>query len=783
MKKTIFLLTLILSTNYLVAQQKVELFHLDDVRVLSGPFKNAEELDKNYLLTLEADKLLAPYLREAGLPAKTTSYGNWENTGLDGHIGGHYVSALSMMYAATGDIQIKDRLDYVLEELKACQQRQGTGYLGGVPGSKELWDDIAHGKIQAGSFDLNKKWVPLYNIHKIYAGLRDAYLFAHNQQAKEMLIKMSDWFVKLVENLTDEQIQNMLRSEHGGLNEVFADVAAITGNEKYLKLARQFSHEHLLKPLLAREDRLTGMHANTQIPKVLGFKRIAEVENNSSWEEAARFFWEKVVQERTVSFGGNSAFEHFHPANDFTRMLHGTEGPETCNTYNMLRLSNMLYRTSLNERYIDYYERGLYNHILSSQHPEHGGLVYFTQIRPGHYRVYSQPHTSMWCCVGSGIENHAKYGELIYAKGKNDIYVNLFIPSKLNWKEKEVELIQQTRFPEEERTTLIINTRRSKAFQLHVRYPSWVKKGEMQISVNGKKVPVTQQPGSYISINRKWKKGDKVVVELPMEIRAEQLPDHSNYFSFMYGPIVLAAKTDTTGLVGLKADDSRGGHIARGPLVPLKDMPVVISNKEQLASVVTKMPNKVLTFRLNSLYPQEFSNGFELIPFYQLHDARYIIYWAQATREEVEALQQKIEEAEKERMILESVSVDKVVCGEQQPESDHFIESQRSDIGDVEGVHFRDARGWFSYQLRNVGQNGRQLRVAFTGAKWPREAEVWIGDVKVGEIKTTGEDLNKTLVREFNVPENFKSADTFRVRISAKGNSTTPRIFEVRLLK
>ena len=316
---------------------------LQDVTLLDSPFKRAQELNKKYLLEMDADRLLAPFLREAGLPPKAESYTNWENTGLDGHIGGHYLSGLSLMYASTGDEAIKERLDYMLEELERCQAAHGNGYIGGVPDGKALWEDIAAGDIRGGGFDLNGKWVPLYNIHKTYAGLRDAYLVAGIDQAKEMLVKMADWAIWLVEDLSEEQMQLMLRSEHGGLNETFADVAAITGDEKYLELAKKFSHHHVLNPLLDGRDELTGMHANTQIPKVLGFKRIADVEPNASWDGAAQFFWQTVVENRSVSLGGNSVSEHFNPVDDFSHDYQ-YRGYGDLNTYNMLRLSKMLYR-------------------------------------------------------------------------------------------------------------------------------------------------------------------------------------------------------------------------------------------------------------------------------------------------------------------------------------------------------------------------------------------------------------------------------------------------------
>lgn len=269
---------------------KVESFPVRDVRLTASPFKHAEDMDIRYLLGIDPDRLLAPYLKEAGLFPKAENYTNWENTGLDGHIGGHYLSALSYMYAATGNQEIKVRLDYMISELKRCQDAAGDGYLCGVPNGRKMWKEIEEGNIRASGFGLNDRWVPLYNIHKMYAGLRDATLQTGSKEAKEMLVKLTDWMIRLVSKLSDEQIQDMLRSEHGGLNETFADVAAITGDKRYLKLAHQFSHQTVLQPLLKQEDKLTGMHANTQIPKVIGFKRIADLEGNRDWSEAARYF-------------------------------------------------------------------------------------------------------------------------------------------------------------------------------------------------------------------------------------------------------------------------------------------------------------------------------------------------------------------------------------------------------------------------------------------------------------------------------------------------------------
>lgn len=771
----------VLCTNAQLKKQ-VEYFSLQDVKLLESPFKHAEDLDKQYLLQLNADRLLSPFLREAGLTPKAESYTNWENTGLDGHIGGHYLSALSLMYASTGDQQIKERLDYMVSELKRCQDANGNGYIGGVPGGKAVWQEVENGDIRAGGFDLNGKWVPLYNIHKTYAGLRDAYLYANNEMAKDMLIKMSDWAINLVSKLSEEQIQNMLRSEHGGLNETFADVAAITGDEKYLKLAHQFSHQAILDPLLNHEDQLTGMHANTQIPKVLGFKRIADVEGNLSWSEASRFFWETVVENRSVCIGGNSVGEHFNPTNDFSRVIKSIEGPETCNTYNMLRLSKMLYQTSKDEKYMDYYEHALYNHILSTQNPEQGGFVYFTQMRPGHYRVYSQPQTSFWCCVGSGIENHAKYGEMIYAHTDNELFVNLFIPSHLNWQAKKVEIIQENIFPDEAKTQLIINPEKPTNFTLQLRYPAWVEKGELKVTVNGKNYPVPQMPKDYISIDRKWKKGDKVVMEMPMRLMVEQLPDHSNYYSIFYGPIVLAAKTGTEDMDGLFADDSRGGHIAHGKQIPMKDMPIIVSNPDDITSLITPVNDKPLTFHLSGLYPDNYSQGLELIPFFRLHESRYIIYWPQATADEVKDIQKQIEAEEQERIKLDAITLDKVVCGEQQPESDHFIKSDNSYTGFVEDIHWREAKGWFSYQLKNTDKNSKYLYLKYFDRDRDRNFQIFVNDQKIAEVNMNGGEADNLFTVTYLIPESEQQKDVLEIKIVASPNSMTSKIVEVRNL-
>jgi DUF1680 family protein len=784
-KKSLCLGLVLVSTATVFGQSsQLQPFPLSSVRLLESPFKAAQETDMKYILSLDADRLLAPYFKEAGLETKAINYPNWENTGLDGHIGGHYLSALSEMYAATANQQIKERLDYMLNSLEKCQQKNGNGYIGGVPGSKALWEEIAQGKIDAGSFSLNKKWVPWYNIHKVYAGLVDGYTLTGNEKAKKMLIQLSDWCLTLTANLSDDQIQLLLKSEHGGMNEVFADVAAITGDKKYLVLAQKFSHKAILDPLLENKDVLNGMHANTQIPKVIGFMRVAEVSGAKEWANAAKFFWNTVVNNRTISIGGNSVREHFNPTTDFSSMLESREGPETCNSYNMLKLSKHLFLADPSSKYMDYYERTTYNHILSSQHPD-GGFVYFTPIRPRHYRVYSQPKQSFWCCVGSGLENHGKYGELIYAHDKQNLYVNLFIPSTLNWKEKGLSLTQNTKFPFEEQSSITLTLKKPLQFSIKFRYPSWIEDGKMKIRVNNKEISIAKDQNSYVSIERKWKTGDVISVVLPMQNKTEQLPDKSDWVSFLHGPIVLAAITDTTDLVGLKADDSRMGHIASGSIYPIEDAPLLVSNNTDLASSLKAVANKSFAFSVSDIIYQEKYKNLQLVPFFQIHDARYMLYWPYTTQEKLPEIQKAMKEREDAQMKLEALTVDVVTTGEQQPESDHNFKGEKTDTGMFKERHFRNGQGSFSYDLKNNTLEARKLRITYFGADKNRNFDIYVNAILVSTLNMDGSEGNQFIDKMIELPEAILNAKPkiLQVQFKAKPNSSITGIYEVRLLR
>ena len=779
--------TRIVALSLLVAgawAQAADLFPLADVRLKPGPFLDAQTTDLNYLMAMEPDRLLAPFLREAGLEPRKPSYGNWESTGLDGHMGGHYLSALALMYASTGDGEVLRRLDYFVAELKRAQQANGDGYVGGIPGGRQAWRDIAAGKLEADNFSVNGKWVPWYNLHKVYAGLRDAWRYAGNDEARAMLVQLSDWALGLTSRLSEQQMQQMLRSEHGGMNEIFADVAQMTGERKYMDLALRFSHQAILEPLTKGEDKLTGLHANTQIPKVIGFKRIADLTRREDLDKAAKFFWQTVIEHRTVAIGGNSVKEHFHDQKDFGPMINEVEGPETCNTYNMLKLTQMLFQSEQKGGYGDYYERALYNHILSSQRPG-GGFVYFTPMRPNHYRVYSQVDQGMWCCVGSGIESHAKYGEFIYAHEGDALFVNLFIPSTLNWRERGIKLTQSTHFPDADTTRLTVDE--GGKFTMKIRYPSWVAAGRMQVKVNGKAVKVEGRPGSYVSIQRDWKKGDRVDVQLPMTTRLEQMPDKSNYYAVLHGPVVLAAKTRLFAdeKLDFLADDSRMGHIANGQVCPLEAAPMFVSDSKDFIRRFKPVKGKPLTFTAPGLVHGADGAKTEFVPFFRLHESRYTMYWQHSTPDGLAQLQAANAAREAERLALDARTIDQVAPGEQQPESDHFFKGEGSEAGINNGRHWRHAAKWFSYELNDPKHEAKALRLSFAKADAGRQFDILVNGRLLSSLTLKRDAEEEIYTMDIPIPDAMRrdAQGKLSVRFVARPGSVAGGLYGLRLLR
>ena len=792
MKKKIFILSALLAVGTMAeAQDKLysDEFPIGDVTLLDGPLKKARDLNIKTLLQYDCDRLLAPYRKEAGLEPKAKTYPNWD--GLDGHVGGHYLTAMAMN-AATGNEECRKRMEYMISELQECADANiknhpewGRGYVGGMPNSERIWSTFKKGDF--GTYF--GSWAPFYNLHKMYAGLRDAWLYCGNEQAKRLFLGFCDWAIDLTAGLTDDQMERMLGNEHGGMNEVLADAYAITKEKKYLDVARRFSHRRLLTPMSQRQDNLDNMHANTQVPKVVGFERISELSGDETYHNAADFFWDIVTGERSLAFGGNSRREHFPSREACTDFINDIDGPETCNTNNMLKLTEDMHRRNPEARYADYYELATFNHILSSQHPEHGGYVYFTPARPRHYRNYSAPNEAMWCCVGTGMENHGKYGQFVYTHKGDALFVNLFVASELNWKEKGMVLRQETQFPyaETSRITVTQCTARN-AQTILVRYPAWVKPGEFEVKVNGQPVSIVTGPSSYVSIDRKWKKGDVIDITFPMHNSVKYLPNVPQYVALMHGPILLGMKTGTEDLAHLIADDSRFGQYAGGKKLPIDKAPILINdNIDGIADQLQPIAGKPLHYTLATKMENGIHN--ELMPFFEIHDSRYMIYWLALTEQNYKGYLDNLAKQEQERQALEARTVDKVQPGEQQPETDHKMETDRSNVGNTNDTFYRDARDghYFSYLMQTGGQTELSLQLKYWGVgEWKtHEFDIYVDDVLVKEVNNTGKyRISEFKYETYPVPaELLKGKQQVRVKFVAKPRKQIGEIYEVRLVK
>ena len=780
---SVLALTSVLFAGNAAAQERLytKAFALGDVELLDGPFKHAQDLNVKVLLEYDVDRLLAPFLLQAGLEPKGKLFPNWE--GLDGHIGGHYLSAMAIHYASTGNEECLERMNYMLDELERCQKQSEHGFVGGVPDSDKIWDEIHGGNTGI----LGRYWVPWYNMHKTFAGLRDTWLYAGSERGKEMFLKLCDWALWVTEDLTPQQMESMLGTEFGGMNEVFADAYQITGDQKYLTEAKRWTHHQLFDSMLQGVDNLDNKHANTQVPKVVGFARIAGVDgNNPDYVKASDFFWDRVANHRSVAFGGNSRREHFPQASDYHSYVEEREGPESCNTNNMLKLTEDLFFMNPEARYADFYENALYNHILSTQHPEHGGYVYFTSARPGHYRVYSQPNQGMWCCVGTGMENHGKYGEFIYSHFDNDLYVNLFIASRLDWKDRNVTIEQQTKFPDAETSVITVTPKKGKAkFRMLVRCPEWIVPGEMKVMCDGRNYAEGAEPSSYIAIDRKWKKGDKVEIVMPMHMRTEMLENVDDYVAIKHGPILMGVKTGTDNLDGLIAGDGRWEHIASGKLVPVLETPYIIGDRNSV--------DKALAAAGNSTTPALFADrkwaGAQLVPFYQIHDSRYAIYYLMMSPEQYRQHEAEVAASEAARIDLDNRTVDRVQTGEQQPEVDHQMKAENSSKGNYEGEAWRDAKngGFFEYTMATQKRTDLSLMVRYWGneSDFNRRFTILVDGTEIAS-ESLSRKWNKAEFQNvtYQIPAKLlESKEQVTVRFQSSDRTVAGGVFMVRLVR
>jgi DUF1680 family protein len=744
-------------------------FPLEDVRLLDGPFKRAMRLDQEYLLSLEPDRLLHNYRVTAGLPSNATPLGGWEapDVELRGHSVGHYLSALSLMYAASGDVRFKNRADSMVAELARVQDAESAkfhpGYLSAFP--EEFFDRV----------DARQKvWAPYYTIHKIMAGLLDAHQLCGNRQALDVVARMADWVKFRVDRLTEEQQQAALKTEFGGMNEVLANIYAATGNPEYLRVARKFDHRAIFDPLLRHEDPLDGLHANTQFPKIIGAAREYELTGEQRYRDIATFFWDRVVHHRSFVTGGNSDNEAFFPEDQFSKHL-GPSSAETCNTYNMLKLTRHIFEWSPSAESMDYYERGLFNHILPSQDPETGMVIYYCPLRPGAWKSFSTPTESFWCCVGTGMENHAKYGDSIYFHDATGLYVNLFIPSQLTWREKGLTVRQETRFPEEEATHLTITATQPERVAVRLRRPAWVKP-EMTMTVNGAAVPAELTGGSYAVIEREWKTGDRIDVRLPMTIHTEAMPDDPKMIALMYGPIVLAGDLGREGLDSVKRYGPSAPPVGR---VRTPTVPVFVGDVASVTSKVTPVAGAPLHFATHGLaQPHDVT----LLPFYQIVDQRYTVYWNVLSPAEWEKRNADRAATEARRRGVAQRTIDAVIVDAANDEQTHAYRGENATEGYFEGRRTREARGgWFSYELKADPNRPVVLACGYRGSEGRRRSFDVIVDGRTVATESLEYHPTEQIDREYVMPETFtQGKDRITVRFQAHPDAIAGAVIEVR---
>jgi len=752
---------------------------LSSVRLTGGPLKISQDVDAKYLLELEPDRMLAFLRQRAGLKPKAEGYGGWDGAGrqLTGHIAGHYLSGVSLMWAATGDVRFKERVDYIVRELKEIQDAQGDGYIGalmdgqGVDG-KVRFQDLSKGVIKSGGFDLNGLWSPWYVQHKLYAGLRDAYRYVGNKTALDVEIKFAAWAENILSTLNEEQIQRMLATEFGGMNEVLADLYADTGDQRWLKLADKFHHRAIVDPLAEGKDILAHTHGNTQIPKLYGSLMQYIYTGDEFHGKAAKFFWERVANHHSFATGGNGKNEYFGMPDQLNDMIDGRTA-ETCNVYNMLKMTRTLFSVEPDIRYADFHERALFNHILASQDPHDGTVSYMLPVGRGVQHEYNGKFDSFTCCVGSAMESHALHAHGIYYQdGANKLWVSLYAPSTANWEAAGVKLEMSTDFPIGDSASLKVNPESPRKFTLALRRPYWAGNG-FSIKVNGKAIKVLAKADSYVEITRTWKRGDVVELVLPKALRKEPLPDNPNRFAVLWGPLTLA------GDLGERLTREDWHQHKASPA------PVLVAPQQPLEGWLKPIPNKPGWFRTTGV---GLTKDIEFAPFYQLPRRRYAIYWDMYTPEEWKKKSEAYLAEENKKKKLEAATVAFAQPGQMQAERDFNQQGEDSKPIELEGRYGRQGTKWFSFDLPVDPAHPMKLAVTYSNNGRRNDTfDILVDGKKVGEHRSERRSPEMD-VRFFDVEyalpaELVKDKTKVTVRFEAASGNAIPGVFGIRMLR
>jgi len=760
---------------------------LSSVRLTGGPLKNAQDLDARYLLALDPDRLLAGYRLRAGLAPKAKGYGGWdsvEGRQLTGHIAGHYLSAVSLMYAATGDVRFKERADQLVRGLQEVQEKRGNGYIGAIVDNKGvdgavIFDAISRGDIRSTGFDLNGMWSPWYTLHKMFAGLRDAYRHAGNSAALDLEIHFAGWAEKILAPLGDAQIQRMLNTEFGGMDEVLADLYADTGDRRWLDLSRKFEHRAFTGPLKHHQDQLGGLHANTQIPKAIGSLTRFTLTGDPGDGFAAGFFWDRVVRDHSYATGGHGKSEYFGDAGRLSERVDGRTA-ETCNVYNMLRLTRKLFALRPDAVYADFQERALFNHILASLEPGHGWACYMVPVGRGVEHEYEKNMLDggFTCCTGTSMESHALHGDGIYHESDSTLWINLYTPSTVDWKAEGVGLRMETGFPMGDSATVGLEMDAPKEFTLAFRRPFWAGDG-FAVSVNGEPVSELGPAGkgksgappsaesSFVMLKRLWKPGDKIAITLPKSLRLEPLPDNPGRVAILWGPLVLAGDLGQEG--GMRPD--------AGP-----DVPVFVASGRPVADWLRPVAGKPGWFRSEGVGR---SHDVDFTPFYNLHSRRYAIYWDLFTPEEWTDRSAEIAAAATRQRAIERATVGFVQPGEMQAERDANMQGEETAPDRLMGRAGRRAAKWFSFDLPVDPTSPMALVVTYNSDEWrDRAFRISVDGTEIARQEIPQRGPVRFFDVEYPLPSGLvKGKRTVTVKFQATGTSETGCVFGIRMIR
>lgn len=740
---------------------------LSKVRILPSIFHDALKANQKYLLALEPDRFLHNFHKYAGLTPKAPSYGGWEERGIAGHSLGHYQSACALMWQQTGNSAFKQRVEYISAQLNEIQTINKDGYAGGTfverdgekIDGKTIFEEIKRGEIRSGGFDLNGGWVPIYTYHKVLNGALDGFLLCDDEVSKKVAIGLGDYLKGVFDSVDDKQLQLILGAEHGGINHSYAQLYSITKNPDYLRIAKRIRHKAIIDKIALGHDVLDSRHANTQIPKFIGLAKIYEETQDANYARTAMLFWDMVVKDHTYVIGGNSNHEHFGPPRELSNQL-DQQTCEACNTYNMLKLTRHLFSWTANTEYFDFYERAHLNHIMSQIRPSDGAFTYFTPLAPGQMRVHSHPTDDFWCCVGSGMESHSKHGDSIYWQQNDNLIINLYYASELNWPEKSINLSLESSFPHSESIKIDvqkIGTKSGKIRNIWLRRPIWCASPEVYL--NGSKIePIVEN--NYIKLDNQIKSGDKILLKLPMLLHVSAMPDQNNLMALLHGPLVLAANLGDDEKVWQTGD----------PIIIGKDFLNALSKSES-------------GFRFESS-AQTYPKSLNFAPFYNMHDNKTGVYFLNLSESEWAQKSDQLLADAKAKALVESATIDFIRLGEMQSERDHEL-SATANTTAVSHIGLRGRllnKGHITFNLK--GEVGSKiLRVTYAGRDRNKKFNLYCDGELLAEEKLSGAISNGFNVIDYEMPQSL-NAHSNSLKISFQiDNDQWASIYEARLLR